>query len=303
MTSLTSMIQLKDSWWKDLLSYGTIAMKLFSAVVGEGPFNGKTLPIGSAQCILVRPDDLLRRSRWVYKGTSTDVYMCPFSRMYPHTVSVRISNVAPVSSRRGKIAALFQPLTMAECLSAKITSGYLERNEVTPTFEFDELIRLPGVKVVSASQQLTFSYRIPVHSWMREGVMIGVQTGSGSDPAGVPIGRLYLGYRDLANEAAGSTGLYGPDEACFSVDISVSCSFDGFGTRELVKYPTKVYDASSLGVLCRGTLFNVPWEDVTVLRHGMMLSPEWVSRINNSLPLEDGELTEEFCQVSMCGSP
>lgn len=272
MTSLTFLARAGSEWWNSLRDEDVLPMKVMTRSISSEA-TAAVLPIGCAQAISLRADDLLRYSRWSSAGKITY-----FSKMFPRVLSFRIKNVAPVGQRGGVITATFYPLTQIESLSGDLQPV---RKDDAPVFEFDELIRLSGAKTVSADQQISFNYIIPEHSWMREGVMIGAPIGSGD--TGSPLGRLYVGYRDLAKDQADRTGLYGPSVCCLAVDITAECSFGGFGVRSIdgrfkTIYPTNVY-----GVVKGLSRVDFPCD--AFASHGCELHvrPEWAGRFDRAI--------------------
>lgn len=265
--SLTLITAVGSEWWNQPNDLEVLPMKLITKVLDDQG-NAHALPIGSVQGIVLRADDFMRHSRWSHGIQSH------FSKMYPRSFSIRIKNVAPVGQRRGVLTAAFLPLTAAESLA---DGSEPVRADDAPQIGFDELVRVPGARTASADMPMRLNHSVPIHDWMREGVMCGAPPGLPG--YGSPVGRLYIGYRDLANRNAEGTGLYGPTSCCLAVDITTECGFGGFGIRILDNKLKPIYNANAITVIGKDRRFDVPCTAVQFNRDNLSFSSDWANEL------------------------
>lgn len=247
------------SWLDALVQYGSIAMKLFLAVVSYTEGVGATMaPYCAVQCLSIGPEDLVwssaikevrRVSVFDKDGKAVDIAApaLDYRQAKLRNVTVKVTPSSELAKRGGRICVAIVPLTLKE--AEKIVGKLIPIQQL----DFSLLVQMPGAIVASASKSVTHTWR-PKSSDLGKGFL---ECGTTTTPTyaeqnpsqGLPVCMVYFGYQDMACSKPDASQMYAPEEAMFNVDISGMVDLREYGTSYIRKAPTCVFSSDSVGII------------------------------------------------------
>lgn len=235
-----------SSWLDKLVSYGSIAMKIFTTLLASDHLSSTWCVTGTVQCIVLGVEDLLWSSPLKEDGFISASYSAGLgvaTKFAPQvdyrqgkidSLTVKITVGAENSKRAGRICMAVVSLTESE------SDAFKAAKKGIPIPSFDQLLLYPGaVTGPMTCGVLSRTWRPKSSDYGMSFKQIGqdVKPGDSNPPGGSPVVAVYVGYQDMASSNATPSTLYAPEEALFNLDIHGTVHCREWGTSWIRKWP------------------------------------------------------------------
>lgn len=208
-----------DSTWLQSLSwFSSIALKLFTLVVGvTDDLCATTSTIGSGTTMILGAGDFAAVSPFAVPTTNTTDKEMMAAKTFSYeqarlsTISVKIVPAVDAGYRGGMYAAVLIPIDQTDAELSRVSAA-----ELVSRFDnsYDDIIKHPRARMAQVTQSLSLSYKIrsPAHD-----IRVNWDNTVGLTNA-FPCVALCVAYSDLAN-ADGKDTDYSPARSLFEVHL------------------------------------------------------------------------------------
>lgn len=269
--TINSAGDVSSSWLDNLVSFGTIALKLFVYVLSASSVevtpnvrNGltrkvlarKVLPVSATQSIWIGAEDLLYRHAIVEfedrrQGETIVKYPCiDYRQAIVRRIQFRITCGSQVYSRAGRFTACVLNVVEEELVD------YMPRIKGAPWnhpdgWSFMQIAQMPGAIVAPYGRPITINWRPSFDTYARRALQIGQRDVDGISASaiggGKPVCRLLFGYQDFASNTGNPDSMYAPVELSPLVSLRSTIELREQGRQFIRWSPPTSMDTSKTG--------------------------------------------------------